>query len=167
MEDTNTGLGTMTGKQLWNFIGANILVYICVFCLMTYPALVLCVATGGVANDDGSFGMGIFVWFVTVCFIGWCFFNIVNTYQKRWKTMLIALYLVTLHPFCQYVYWVYNPVFTGHDADGKNTIAPFEGIRWFAPFEVFKIFKDDGKRLTCISVGISVLLIFWLFRKKK
>jgi hypothetical protein len=139
MEDQNTGLGSMTGREAWNFIAGCGLVYVIVFVIMAYPALVI-----GVACSCGDAMLGFAAWFFAVCFIVWCLYNSITLGSKKYKTILYWLYALTLSPFLQYYHWIdagesygygkYHHLappegfYTGDDV-------PFHGFRWLAPLD--------------------------------
>ena len=105
--------------------------YLLRYGILFYPAIVMMVQFGNLEEDIGLI-KGIIATVITIFIIWKLFTNYLITKKIIPLLLLVAIYLITLCPFFQYIHWVYTADYASSHPENFDKV-PFEGFDWI-PF---------------------------------
>ena len=105
--------------------------YLLRYSILFYPAIVMMVQFGSLEEDIGLI-KGILATVITVFIIWKLFTNYLTTKNTTSLLLLVAIYLITLCPFFQYIHWVHTADYASSHPENFDKV-PFAGFDWI-PF---------------------------------
>jgi hypothetical protein len=131
----------MSKSNIDNYIIGFCAYYLMVYAVVFYPAIVMMQQFGSLDDwadygDPSGIIAGILAGGSTVAIILFLCFCFRETGDFRYLLVLIIIYIFFLHPFIQYLDWIFNPEYIGGNnnmSDSYLDTAPFPGFDWI-PF---------------------------------